>query len=81
MRYIEEWWEGGGNAGPCVEVILDGVEVATLVFMMYRDTPEGRKPMNMTVVDTGYGLERDMLGVPGQVVASTKRSSARCYRT
>ncbi|HRU12107.1 MAG TPA: alanine--tRNA ligase, partial [Methanomassiliicoccales archaeon] len=58
MRYVEEWWEGGGNAGPCVEVILDGVEVATLVFMMYRDTPEGRKPMEMTVVDTGYGLER-----------------------
>jgi alanyl-tRNA synthetase len=58
MRYIEEWWEGGGNAGPCVEVILDGVEVATLVFMMYRETPDGRKPMDMTVVDTGYGLER-----------------------
>ncbi|MCG7844913.1 MAG: alanine--tRNA ligase [Methanomassiliicoccales archaeon] len=58
LRYIEEWWEGGGNAGPCVEVILDGVEVATLVFMMYRETPEGRKPMDMTVVDTGYGLER-----------------------
>jgi alanyl-tRNA synthetase len=58
MRYVEEWWEGGGNAGPCVEVILDGVEVATLVFMMYRDTPDGRKPMDMTVVDTGYGLER-----------------------
>lgn len=58
MRYVEEWWEGGGNAGPCVEVILDGVEVATLVFMMYRDTPEGRVPMDMTVVDTGYGLER-----------------------
>jgi len=58
MRYTEEQWEGGGNAGPCLEVILDGVEVATLVFMMYRDTPEGRKPMDMTVVDTGYGLER-----------------------
>jgi alanyl-tRNA synthetase len=58
MHYIEEWWEGGGNAGPCVEVIVDGVEVATLVFMMYKDTPEGRKPMDMTVVDTGYGLER-----------------------
>ncbi len=58
MIYIEEWWEGGGNAGPCVEVILDGVEVATLVFMMYRDTPDGRVPMDMTVVDTGYGLER-----------------------
>ena len=28
------------------------------MFMMYRETPEGRKPMDMTVVDTGYGLER-----------------------
>jgi alanyl-tRNA synthetase len=58
LRYIEEWWEGGGNSGPCVEVLLEGVEVATLVFMMYRETPDGRKPMDMTVVDTGYGLER-----------------------
>jgi alanyl-tRNA synthetase len=58
MRYIEEWWEGGGNSGPCLEVILDGVELATLVFMMYKDEPDGRKPLNMTVVDTGYGLER-----------------------
>jgi alanyl-tRNA synthetase len=58
MRYVEEWWEGGGNSGPCLEVILDGAELATLVFMMYRETPEGRKPLSMTVVDTGYGLER-----------------------
>ncbi len=58
LRYIEEWWEGGGNSGPCLEVILDGVEVATLVFMMYRETPEGREMMDMQVVDTGYGLER-----------------------
>jgi alanyl-tRNA synthetase len=58
MRYIEAWWEGGGNSGPCLEVILDGVELATLVFMQYRDTPEGRVPLSMKVVDTGYGLER-----------------------
>ncbi len=58
MKYIEEWWEGGGNSGPCVEVILEGVEVATLVFMQYRETPQGRVPMDMKVVDTGYGLER-----------------------
>ena len=58
MIYIEEWWEGGGNSGPCVEVILEGVELATLVFMQYRETPQGRVPMDMTVVDTGYGLER-----------------------
>jgi len=58
LRFIEEWWEGGGNSGPCLEVILDGVEVATLVFMMYRETPQGREMMDMQVVDTGYGLER-----------------------
>ncbi len=58
VRYIEEWWEGGGNSGPCLEVILEGVELATLVFMQYRETVDGRKPMNMKVVDTGYGLER-----------------------
>lgn len=58
IRYIEEWWEGGGNSGPCVEVILEGVEIATLVFMQYRETPEGRVSMDMKVVDTGYGLER-----------------------
>ena len=58
LRYVEEWWEGGGNAGPCLEVIIDGAEVATLVFMMYNTGPQGNQPMNMTVVDTGYGLER-----------------------
>ena len=58
LRYIEEWWEGGGNSGPCLEVILDGVEVATLVFMMYRETPTGHEMMDTQVVDTGYGLER-----------------------
>ncbi|MFP4197522.1 MAG: alanine--tRNA ligase [Methanomassiliicoccales archaeon] len=58
LRYVEAWWEGGGNSGPCLEVILDGAELATLVFMMYRETSQGRVPLNMKVVDTGYGLER-----------------------
>ncbi len=56
--YIEEWWEGGGNSGPCFEVLVDGVELATLVFMMYEETTSGRKDLPMQVVDTGYGLER-----------------------
>ncbi len=58
VNYSEAWWEGGGNAGPCVEVLLGGVEVATLVFMSYA-TENGRtRPLDMQVVDTGYGLER-----------------------
>lgn len=58
IRYVESWWEGGGNSGPCFEVTAEGTELATLVFMMYWGEGEGRKPMDCQVVDTGYGLER-----------------------
>jgi len=58
ITYKEDDWAGGGNSGPCFEVLVEGSEVATLVFMMYRDAPGGKVPMDMTVVDTGYGLER-----------------------
>ncbi|NOZ82190.1 MAG: alanine--tRNA ligase [Candidatus Micrarchaeota archaeon] len=55
----ESWWEGGGNAGPCFEVILEGNEIATLVFMEYSGPINGSyKKMKGRVVDTGYGLER-----------------------
>jgi alanyl-tRNA synthetase len=56
--FKEDDWEGGGNSGPCFEVLVEGSEVATLVFMMYSDAGGRKTPMNMTVVDTGYGLER-----------------------
>jgi alanyl-tRNA synthetase len=58
VNYSEAWWEGGGNAGPCLEVLLGGVEVATLVFMSYSTTGGQQRPLDMQVVDTGYGLER-----------------------
>jgi alanyl-tRNA synthetase len=58
VNYSEAWWEGGGNAGPCLEVLLGGVEVATLVFMSYSMENGQQKPMDIQVVDTGYGLER-----------------------
>lgn len=58
VRYAEAWWEGGGNSGPCFEVLLGGSELATLVFMMYREENGRRIPLDTKVVDTGYGLER-----------------------
>ncbi|ODS34866.1 hypothetical protein BEH94_09955 [Candidatus Altiarchaeales archaeon WOR_SM1_SCG] len=58
ISYIEDAWAGGGNSGPCFETMVGGVELATLVFMMYEETPAGKKKMDMQVVDTGYGLER-----------------------
>jgi len=64
--YKEAEWAGGGNAGACLEVIVNGLEVATLVFMNLKESEEGKyevkgtryDEMNTKVVDTGYGLER-----------------------
>ncbi len=58
VNYSEAWWEGGGNSGPCLEVLIGGVEAATLVFMQYATENGQNKPMDIQVVDTGYGLER-----------------------
>ena len=68
VTYKEHPWIGGGNAGPSVEVLIGGLEVATLVFMSLgkqkTDKPpielEGTPyyPMTLRIVDTGYGLER-----------------------
>ena len=33
VTYKEHPWIGGGNAGPSVEVLIGGLEIATLVFM------------------------------------------------
>ncbi len=58
ITFKESWWEGGGNAGPCFEVSVGGLEVATLVFMMY-DVRNGKYvEMPIKIVDTGYGIER-----------------------
>ncbi len=58
ISYIEAQWAGGGNSGPCFETLVRGVELATLVFMMYKEENGKKKEMEMQVVDTGYGLER-----------------------
>ncbi|MFC4989497.1 alanine--tRNA ligase [Saliphagus infecundisoli] len=67
VTYIEDPWVGGGNAGPAIEVIYKGLELATLVFMCMERDPEGEYElkdgnrysfMDTYVVDTGYGLER-----------------------
>jgi len=67
LVYIEDPWVGGGNAGPALEVIYEGAELATLVFMSMEQDPEGEyelkdgntyAPMDTYVVDTGYRLER-----------------------
>jgi alanyl-tRNA synthetase len=66
INYKEQLWDGGGNAGPCLEVLAGGLEIATLVFMNLKEDVNGeyeikgkkytQNPLN--IVDTGYGLER-----------------------
>ncbi len=54
----EDFWEGGGNAGPAFEVILGGLELETLVFMKFVEKNGKYEEMPMKIVDTGYGIER-----------------------
>lgn len=66
ITYKENPWAGGGNAGPAVEVLAGGLEVATLVFMNLQADPSGSvdvkgekySPLELRIVDTGWGLER-----------------------
>jgi alanyl-tRNA synthetase len=58
VTYKEGVWSGGGNAGPDVESIIGGLEVATLVFMKYKVSGEDFIELPIRTVDTGYGIER-----------------------
>lgn len=59
ITFIYDMWSGGGNAGEDYEVLVRGLEVATLVFMHYKTTDNGELiPLENRIVDTGYGLER-----------------------
>lgn len=66
ITYVENPWSGGGNAGPALEVIVGGLELATLVFMNLEEHEEGDviikdlkyREMDLQIIDTGYGLER-----------------------
>ncbi len=58
ISYIQDFWEGGGNAGEDFEVNVHGLELATLVFMQYTSQDGKYAPLPLKIVDTGYGMER-----------------------
>jgi alanyl-tRNA synthetase len=58
ITYIQDFWEGGGNAGEDFEVNVRGLELATLVFMHYASEDGKYSPLPLNIVDTGYGMER-----------------------
>ncbi|UCD40468.1 MAG: alanine--tRNA ligase [Candidatus Bathyarchaeota archaeon] len=56
--YKEDVWSGGGNAGPDLETIVHGLELATLVFMKFQVVDGEFVELPIKTVDTGYGIER-----------------------
>jgi alanyl-tRNA synthetase len=56
--YKEDVWSGGGNAGPDLETIVRGLELATLVFMKFKVINGEFIELPIRTVDTGYGIER-----------------------
>jgi alanyl-tRNA synthetase len=56
--YKEHVWIGGGNAGPDLETVVRGLELATLVFMKFRVVDSKFVELPIRTVDTGYGIER-----------------------
>lgn len=58
ITFVFDMWSGGGNAGEDYEVLVRGLELATLVFMHYKTEGGKLVPIENKIVDTGYGLER-----------------------
>ncbi|MGQ9542969.1 MAG: alanine--tRNA ligase [Candidatus Bathyarchaeia archaeon] len=58
VNYKEDFWSGGGNAGPDLEACVAGLEISTLVFMMYKHVGDELVKTPIRTVDTGYGIER-----------------------
>ncbi len=58
IKYKEDFWRGGGNAGPDLEACIAGLEISTLVFMSYKMMNNDLVEMPIKTVDTGYGIER-----------------------
>ncbi|MBW3014008.1 alanine--tRNA ligase [Candidatus Woesearchaeota archaeon] len=59
ITFHEDAWAGGGNFGCCMEFFSRGVELGNQVYMLYEQTPEGPKELNLKVLDMGMGMERN----------------------
>ena len=56
--FIEDSWEGGGNAGPCIEFFVRGLEIGNQVYMQYKKIGGKLVELDTKVIDMGAGLER-----------------------
>ena len=59
ITFHEDAWAGGGNFGPCMEFFSRGLELGNQVYMLFEQTPNSYKELNIKVLDMGMGLERN----------------------
>ena len=59
VTFHEDAWAGGGNLGPCMEFFSRGNELGNQVYMMYEQTDNGIKDLDLKVLDMGMGQERN----------------------
>ncbi len=66
----EDAWEGGGNAGPSLEIFYKGLEIANQVYMIYEVVDSQiRELRNIKVLDMGAGYERIVWALNGDLTA------------
>jgi len=58
IYFHEDSWEGGGNAGPCIEFFVRGLELGNQVYMQYKKIGDELVELETKVIDMGAGLER-----------------------
>ncbi len=59
IKYHEDGWAGGGNAGVCMEYFCRGLELGNQVYMTHDTTTEPYRPLKLKVLDMGMGHERN----------------------
>jgi len=58
ITFHEDVWAGGGNFGPSIEFFSRGLEIGNQVYMMYEQTGEDFRELDLKVLDMGMGMER-----------------------
>ncbi|MBU1854878.1 MAG: alanine--tRNA ligase [Nanoarchaeota archaeon] len=59
ITYHEDAWAGGGNFGCCMEFFSRGCELGNQVYMLYEQTNNSHKELDLKVLDMGMGQERN----------------------
>lgn len=58
VTFHEDAWAGGGDFGCCMEFFSHGCEIGNQVYMLYSQTNDSHRELDIKVLDMGMGQER-----------------------